>query len=129
MENEKWYQIIGKMPLCNRRPDRAPHVCGYCFFLCWRCTALISTILFCSLISWIVAGNRYANCMGWGYFLMGSSLILPTLWDGLRQYLFHKESTNRRRCILGIISGIGLWLVSSVAHHVLVVWYNRWCFV
>lgn len=123
MENnngkERWYQIIGKKPLCNRRADRAPHVFGYCFVLCWRCTALISTILLCSLISWMVIGTRYANCVGWRYFLFGSALVLPTLWDGLRQYLFYKESTNQRRCILGIISGIGLWLVSSVTHHML----------
>ena len=124
MENnngkERWYQIIGKKPLCNRRADRAPHVFGYCFVLCWRCTALISTILLCSLISWIVTGTRYVIGKRIEYLIIGILLVLPTLLDGIRQYLFHKESTNQRRFIWGVISGIGLWIIASVVHNVLI---------
>lgn len=40
-------------------------------------------------------------------------LILPTLVDGVRQYFFRRESTNKRRVVLGCISGVGLWVLAG----------------
>lgn len=46
-------------------------------------------------------------------------LILPTFIDGIVQYVFHIESTNIRRVILGCISGAGLWILAS--------WMDEFC--
>ena len=27
-----------RLPLCNRKPERAPHICNRTFILCYRCT-------------------------------------------------------------------------------------------
>lgn len=36
-------------------------------------------------------------------------LILPTLSDGVKQYIFDVESTNKKRIFTGIIAGIGIY--------------------
>ena len=76
---------FGKIPFCNEKPDTAPHLGKFCFPVCWRCFALITSIL----ITYLVA-HVWLN------------MIFP-LWIS-----FGILSNNRRRCITGIISGIGI---------------------
>lgn len=103
---------IGKEPLCNGKADRAPHIFGKCFILCWRCTSLIVSILLCCCICYCFTGNMYITLEvdDMGYIVI---LILPTLVDGILQYVFNIDSTNLRRILLGGISGIGLWMLAS----------------
>lgn len=103
---------IGKEPLCNGKANRAPHIGKKCFILCWRCTSLIFTMLLCVCLCSIFKGSM---CMEFRIYdiIYAIILILPTLIDGVLQYVFHVESTNVRRALLGIISGIGLWMLAS----------------
>lgn len=103
---------IGKVPLCNGKSERAPHICGKCFILCWRCTALSCSMLLSALLSFCFTGNTYIEAGIRELFLAGV-LLVPTLLDGVRQYFFNKESTNHRRIIWGTVSGVGLWIIAS----------------
>ncbi len=103
---------VGKEPLCNGKAERAPHIWGKCFVLCWRCTSLIFSMLLCSCLCCFFTGAMHVELQIHGAIYAGI-LILPTLIDGILQYVFHIESTNMRRALLGCISGIGLWLLAS----------------
>lgn len=103
---------LGNAPLCNGRADRAPHICGKCFILCWRCTSLIFTMLLCSFLCWVFTGDSSLELKPQG-IVYALVLIFPTAADGVLQYAFHIESTNLRRIVFGVISGIGLWLLAS----------------
>jgi uncharacterized membrane protein len=98
MKNVKRFAgCIGEKPLCNQRPDRAPHIFGYCFPLCWRCT---------SLIMGYIAGSAL---QAGAYHIMFSILCcLPAFIDSVLQYKFNKESTNIRRIITGGLAGLGI---------------------
>lgn len=103
---------VGKEPLCNGKAERAPYIFGKCFILCWRCTSLIFSLLLCSCLCYIFTGAIYIELEMHGVIYAGI-LILPTLVDGILQYIFCIESTNIRRALFGCISGIGLWLLAS----------------
>lgn len=103
---------IGKEPLCNGKAERAPHIFGKCFILCWRCTSLICSMLLCSCLSCCFQGTMYIELEMHGVIYAGI-LVIPTLVDGVLQYAFHIESTNVRRTVFGGISGIGLWMLAS----------------
>ena len=109
---------IGKKPLCNGRKECAPQILGYSFILCWRCTALIGTIMTCCLLSYFVFGSIYSNADIY-LNIFGCILVLPTLFDGIRQYFFDVESNNRRRIVFGIISGVGLWIITPKTYDIL----------
>lgn len=42
---------FGKIPFCNEKPDTAPHLGKFCFPVCWRCFALITSILITYLVA------------------------------------------------------------------------------
>ncbi|TGO02632.1 hypothetical protein PN36_21685 [Candidatus Thiomargarita nelsonii] len=90
---------IGKLPVCNLRGDRAPHICGICFPLCWRCTSIIASFLLSHhiLVLWIEINSVIALL-----------LCVPTVIDGTLQYYFYIESTNFRRIWTGILAGVGI---------------------
>ena len=106
---------IGKVPLCNERADRAPHFFNKCFILCWRCTSLIGSMLLCASLCWLYTGWMY-TAFDVSKTVCAFLLMLPTFVDGIMQYKFGIESTNRRRTVLGCISGVGLWLLASCLH-------------
>lgn len=103
---------IGKEPLCNGRAERAPHIFGKCFILCWRCTSLIASMLLCSCFYYVFNGSLYVE-LETRDMVYSVILIFPTFIDGVLQYAFHIESTNLRRAVFGGISGIGLWMLAS----------------
>ncbi len=112
LKTKKRLKEIGKVPLCNRKSERAPHICGKCFILCWRCTALSCSMLLSALISFFLTGNAYIK-VGIKELFLAGVLLVPTLLDGGRQYFYYKESTNQKRIIWGTVSGIGLWIIAS----------------
>jgi len=93
---------IGKLPVCNLRADRAPHICGLCFPFCWRCTSIIAGFLLSNntLVLWIEMN-----------FFIALFLCIPTVIDGTLQYYLKIESTNFRRIWTGLLAGIGLSFV------------------
>ena len=100
---------IGKLPICNLRAVRAPHIYGYTFILCWRCTAiLLSYYLFGFLLH-----HFLINLLLTSNIIIGFLMCLPTAVDGILQYYFQKESNNQRRIITGISTGMGLSILMN----------------
>ena len=92
---------FGKLPLCNLKYDRAPHMCGLCFPLCWRCSCIILGYvigLFLAKYSILIISN----------FLIVAILISLTIVDGIKQYFYKIESTNFNRIFTGFLAGIGI---------------------
>ena len=90
-----------QFPLCNKKPERAPHIYGHTFILCWRCTGLIIGACF-GIIARLILGN-FSQI----YYL----LLLPVAIDGGLQYIFRIMSNNPRRFITGFVGG----LVTAIA--------------
>ena len=99
MHLKKIKKRIGKEPLCNLRPERAPKIGTFVFPLCWRCTGLLiggiiaTCIKLCTLID---------SCP-----ICAISSCAPLALDWSIQKLNIKESTNVRRFVTGIVLGLG----------------------
>lgn len=93
---------IGKAPLCNGRPERAPHVGRFCFPLCWRCTGIGIGVLALSLLELPYFYIHSADGL-----MIAALLLAPCLLDGLEQTISDYESTNRIRFVSGLLAGIG----------------------
>ncbi|MCD7808302.1 MAG: DUF2085 domain-containing protein [Erysipelotrichaceae bacterium] len=91
---------IGEVPICNGYSDRAPHIFGFCFPLCYRCTFLI-------LMFAIMLYLFYYKNIKLRYWLI-IVLLIPMIFDGSSQTFFGILSTNFRRAITGGLFGIGL---------------------
>jgi len=92
---------IGRLPVCNQKPSRAPKIMNFSFPLCWRCLSIcFSIILGLKIISFNV--NYRLN------ILYAIILLIPCLIDGILQYYFYIESTNFRRVVTGIFAGLGI---------------------
>lgn len=108
-EIHKLTRNLGKIPMCNKKADRAPYICGRCFLLCWRCTM----VMFFSIISTIILYNIDLSVALSGVFrLAGSVLVLPMIFDGSIQYFTKRDSTNIRRAITGGLFGIGIAIIT-----------------
>lgn len=115
VSNQLLFRIkhIGKLPICNCRKDRAPHIGDYCFILCWRCTSILFSFYMLKLfqVEEIIQSlwNDYLL-----YLLVSAiALIVPTGVNGVRQYFFGIESTNQKRIWTGLLAGIGLYLLMA----------------
>lgn len=108
---------IGKVPLCNEMPDRAPHIGSFCFPLCWRCLSIAVGILTGTIsirLFHIVIINNF-----W-MIVLGMLAMIPCLIDGTIQYCTQKyESTNLRRALFGFVAGLGIGSIISVVVRVL----------
>ena len=101
---------IGEIPLCNGIAERAPHLFGWCFPFCYRCTFIylfgfltLAYIMKKSLT--ITRKMLFWSCL----------LCLAMVVDGGIQYLGILESTNVRRALTGSLFGIGgMTLLMSV---------------
>ena len=100
---KRTFAILGKMPLCNLKVERGFYIGSFCFPLCVRCTAIIIGILVPVIINIFTRKKQKARIL-YLWFIF----IIPCLIDGLLQYLFFIESTNIRRLIFGLLSGIGI---------------------
>ena len=85
--------FIGKIPLCNGIARRAPHIFGFCFPLCYRCTAIF--IAFFLILR--VCYKRKYECP---YWICALGLI-PIWIDGGIQTFMGIETTNMARVITG----------------------------
>ena len=92
---------IGKVPLCNECAERAPHIKGFCFPLCWRCTSLCIGVITGTIV--------FDALMLEGHFwLFRLLLCIPCILDGTLQEMTSYRSTNRRRIWTGLLAGVGL---------------------
>ena len=99
---------VGKIPICNLRADRAPHIGNFCLPLCWRCTAIATGII---VFKQVLSKIPLTGVNQWIPLFVAGLMILPTAIDGVRQYIFKRESTNVRRIWTGLSCGCGLALL------------------
>lgn len=91
---------IGEVPLCNGLAKRAPHLFGFCFPLCYRCTFFILSFL----ITLGIGFHKKIKIKPF-YFIL---CILSMIIDGGLQTFFGIESTNFRRAVTGGLFGFGI---------------------
>lgn len=89
------------MFMCHRRPDRSFFIKGEQMPICARCTGICVGYIIGIFLSFFVRNKS---------FLIPILLVAPTTIDGFGQLLEKWTSNNIRRCITGIIAGIGLIL-------------------
>ncbi len=101
------FSFFGKRPLCNLNADRAPHIGGFVFILCYRCTFLILGIFLSFFFFYFkrVKGNLYL-------ILLNALWILPCFFDGMLQLTTSYVSTNVIRSCTGFIAGIGIGYIA-----------------
>jgi len=84
-------------PLCNRRPERAPHIGPFVSPLCWRCAGALFAMVICQPLDLRTLPGR---------MLIALLLLAPAVVDGSGQYFLGRESTNPRRLITGLMAGV-----------------------
>lgn len=99
---------IGCSTGCHQDPMRSFRVNGYQFPLCARCTGIPIGYLIGLLIMF---GIHIP-------VLISMGMILAMFYDWYIQYMGIRESTSIRRCITGILYGIGVihivfWIVTK----------------
>ena len=95
--------LIGEMPICNLNIERAFFIGNFCFPLCVRCSAIVLGVLLT-----VVLIQLFKIKLKGKFFVVWILLIAPCLIDGIMQYGFGVESTNLRRLITGLLSGVGI---------------------
>lgn len=93
-------QNFGKVPLCNQRAERAPHINSFVFPLCWRCTGLIVG----GMIATVVKLMCHVESNIWLTILASSPMAI----DWFLQYSKLMESVNYRRFLTGFLFALGL---------------------
>lgn len=92
-------QNWGKVPFCNRRPERAPHLGSFVFPICWRCTGLLIGLAVALTIRVVLSLPHY--------WLISLVCCLPLGIDWCLQRLDICESTNTRRFLTGFLLALG----------------------
>lgn len=108
IEKMKAYSF-GQTPLCNGKPETAPHIGNFCFPICWRCLAvsigaIITTVVFGVLR--IIPEYDFAG------FLISGVCIIPCSLDGILSYFTRYPSRNSIRIITGIAAGFGFRMIA-----------------
>lgn len=92
--------------ICHRNPERSFFIKGHQFPVCARCTGFYLTIIAYTIYAYytpIVYTNEYV--------LLGITLCIPAIIDGITQALHLRESNNNIRLITGLLGGIGLMII------------------
>ena len=88
--------------ICGQIPSHSPYICGHQCGLCFRCTAIYSTLFLTSAV-YVFTKKRMQGISWW---VMGL-LALPMAWDGFTQLFGLRESTTTLRLITGTLFGLG----------------------
>jgi uncharacterized membrane protein len=88
--------------ICGQIPSHSPYICGHQCGLCFRCTAIYST-LFLTNALFVFAKKRLRGIPWW---ILGL-LTLPMVWDGITQLFGLRESTTALRLLTGALFGLG----------------------
>lgn len=107
--------LFGKVPLCNRKIERAIIIHGFVFPLCIRCTSMVFSYLVAICILLLPKINK--QCLKWNRFILfvlSILLILPLIIDGVKVYFFQIDSPNYIRVFTGILFGSGGALLTKL---------------
>ena len=88
--------------ICGQIPSHSPYICGHQCGLCFRCTAIYST-MFLTNAAFVFAKKRLRGIPWW----MLGLLTLPMFWDGVTGLFGLRESTTALRLITGALFGLG----------------------
>lgn len=91
---------------CHRKPERSFFIKGHQFPVCARCTGFYTTIILYTIYAYYVPIVYTPE-----YILFGFLLCVPTILDGMTQFLEFRESNNILRFLTGILGGIGLMII------------------
>ena len=98
---KEYFKLLGKMPLCNKKAERAPWIFNFCFPLCWRCTSII--------IGYVIGRiSQLRFFIGKGNVFLGGILCIACFLDYYLQQKGKFKSTNFRRILTGLLAGIGI---------------------
>lgn len=104
---------FGKVPLCNGKCERGPHIKGFYFPLCWRCFSIVLSVSFCCVFN-LIYPIEYSMMNILTLALLSFILMIPLSIDGLLQYVFKRESKNSRRIVTGFFAGMGIWVLANL---------------
>ncbi|MDD7794364.1 DUF2085 domain-containing protein [Clostridium sp. 'White wine YQ'] len=110
---DKINEEYGKVPLCNGKRCRGIIINGFCLPLCWRCTSVLMGILI-FFFTLVLMRVNYTEIKYVKPLVSGILFEVPILIDCIFQYKYKKESTNFKRFITGMLSGIGISIFAVV---------------
>lgn len=106
IHDSKYDQIISKIPICHRLPERTFKIGKWYFPVCSRCTGFYVgafSYFFYTYFFYV----QYTPFL----ILFAILMIIPTFLDGLTQFFNYRESNNCLRFFSGLIGGIGLGIL------------------
>ena len=115
MQLNKYIQLISKIPICHRLPDRTFNIRGHKFPVCARCTGFY------------IAAFSYFTYVYFFYvqytiplILIAFLMLIPTFIDGFTQLFNLRESNNILRLFTGLIGGLGLAILIKAIKWVII---------
>lgn len=104
----KRVELFGRMPLCNCKPDTAPHFGHFCFPLCYRCLFISIGIILSHFLGRFICKELLVVKL-----VICVLLIVPCYIDGYLSYSRKSmyRSNNAKRIILGFFAGVGIYFL------------------
>lgn len=103
MQLNKYIQLISKIPICHRLPDRTFNIKGHYFPVCARCTGF-----YIGAFSYFIYVYFYYVQYTSSLIILAILMLLPAFLDGFTQLLNFRISNNTLRLFTGLIGGVGL---------------------
>jgi uncharacterized membrane protein len=91
--------------ICGQIPAHSPYICGHQCGLCFRCTAIYSTMFLTNAV-FVFTKKRLPGISLWMLLL----LTLPLAWDGVTQLFGLRESNTTLRLLTGALFGLAFAL-------------------
>ena len=104
---ERLKEDWGKKPLCNGRPERAPHIGTFCFPICWRCLGISCGIIIVTVAYYL---NLFAIVKR-HFSILAFVGVIPCLVDYWLQHSTHYLSNNFKRFFFGIMAGVSVRII------------------
>lgn len=99
-------KIFDKRPICNKDEASAPHICGKCWILCWRCTGASAGILITTII--VFTCNIALDIKK---IIVGCMMAIPAILDFILGKFNVIKKRNANRFVTGIMLGIPIAFV------------------
>ncbi|HBT85919.1 MAG TPA: hypothetical protein DEF85_09545 [Clostridiaceae bacterium] len=99
----KCSQLISKIPICHRLPDRTFNIRGHYLPVCSRCTGF-----YIGAFSYFIYVYFYYVQYTSSLIILAILMLLPAFLDGFTQLLNFRISNNTLRLFTGLIGGVGL---------------------
>jgi len=94
-------RMFGKAPLCSLKSETAPHIGGFCFPLCWRCTGIVMGAVLAAVF-YAVARPHLPPLA----YALSPALMLPLIVDGVRVHHCKRRGHNALRLLTGLLFGV-----------------------